>query len=208
MPFDGKPGAFFAADNDLVLADQLADILEADRRLVDRYAVFSGHGIDQMGGGDTAGHTPFQFAHPDQVIQEQGNDVVGLDEGAIAIQDAETVGVAVGCQPQTNGRVAFDQRDKIGNMTFGRLGRMAAEVGIEVVVNDNVRDAALLQRLIQIPPAGAVQGIERHFPEMGNGIKVNLLFQRLQIPLPGVDALQEPLARRILQGKGRAAGRA
>ncbi len=49
---DGESGAFFAADGDFVLLDQLADVFEADRRFVQFDLVMFGQRIDQICGGD------------------------------------------------------------------------------------------------------------------------------------------------------------
>ena len=55
-----------------------------------------GQGVDQVGGGHALGHAVAPAARFNQVIEQQRDDVVGLDERAIAIHDAEAVGVAVG----------------------------------------------------------------------------------------------------------------
>ncbi len=55
-----------------------------------------GKGVDQVGGGDAFGHAVLPAARFDEVVEEQGDDVVGLDEGAVFVDDAEAVGVAVG----------------------------------------------------------------------------------------------------------------
>ncbi len=80
--------------------DELADVLEAHRRLVERNLVVLGQRVDQVGGGHALGHAVLPAARLHQVVEEQRDDVVGLDEGAVAIHDAEAVRVAVGGDAQ------------------------------------------------------------------------------------------------------------
>src|SRR6267378_2215511 len=58
-----------------------------------------GRGVNHLRSGDAArgGHVP--VTRFDQIIVGQREDLVGGNPRAIAIDDAETVGVAVGCKP-------------------------------------------------------------------------------------------------------------
>ena len=76
--------------------DEFADVFEADRGFIKRDLVVIGEGVDEVGGGDAFGDAVAPAAGFDEVVEEQGDDVVGLDEGAVLIDDAEAVGVAVG----------------------------------------------------------------------------------------------------------------
>jgi hypothetical protein len=76
--------------------DQLANVLEAHRRLVERHLVIIGQRVDQVGGGHALGHAVLPAARLHQIVEEQRDDVVGLDEGSVAVHDAEAVGIAVG----------------------------------------------------------------------------------------------------------------
>ena len=78
VPVDAETSAFFASDGDLVRLDKLADILEAHRGLVDLYAVVAGYGVNKVGGGNAAGDATGPVGPGlDQVIEQQGDDVVG-----------------------------------------------------------------------------------------------------------------------------------
>ena len=57
---DRQPRALFSADGDFVLFDQLADVLEAYRRLVQFDLVMPRQGIDEVGGGDGFGYAVLQ----------------------------------------------------------------------------------------------------------------------------------------------------
>src|SRR5581483_2432545 len=66
---DRKARALFAADADFVLLDQLADVFETHRRLVQRNVVGLGQSVDQVRGGDGLGHAVFPAARFHQVIE-------------------------------------------------------------------------------------------------------------------------------------------
>ena len=99
MTANGESGALFTADGDLVLHDQLADVLESDRGLVEFDLVLRRQRVDHVGGDHGLGHTILPTAAFHDVIKEHGDDVIGRDEGAIVIHDAEAVGVTVACNP-------------------------------------------------------------------------------------------------------------
>ena len=67
---DGEPGAFFAADEDLVLLDQFANVLEADRSFVELDLVFFGKRVDEIGSGNGFPDSVSPAASFDQVIKE------------------------------------------------------------------------------------------------------------------------------------------
>ena len=181
MPPDRQTGALFAADDQLVLADQFTDVLETDRRFIDRHAMLLRHGIDQVRGRDTAGHAPFQLADPDQIIQQQGDDVVGLDITAVGIQDTETVGIAIGGKTELDIGIIFDQRDEIGDMRLGRLGRMSAKIGVEMIIDDGIGDAALAERFVQIAARGSVQRVERNLSQAADASKSTFCSRDFQV---------------------------
>ena len=93
---DGETRAFFAADENLVLLDQFANVLEANRRFVEFDLVFFGKRVDEIGGGDRFADSVLPAAGFNQVIEEQRNDVVGLEECAILVDNAEAIGIAIG----------------------------------------------------------------------------------------------------------------
>ena len=93
---DREAGALLAAQHDLILFDELPDVLEPYRSLVDRNVVILRHGVDQVGGGDAAPDSARNLANLDQVVGEQGQNVIGMNPRAISIHNAEAVRVAVG----------------------------------------------------------------------------------------------------------------
>ena len=93
---DGKAGALFAANDNLVLLDELTNEFESDRGLVQFDFVIFGQGIDEIGGGYRLAHAILPSTALDEVIEQEGDDVIGLQESAVLVYDAEAIGVAVG----------------------------------------------------------------------------------------------------------------
>ncbi len=124
---NGEAGAFFAADHDFVLLDEFADVFEADRefRAVDDVMML-GEGVDQVGGGYGFAYAVFPTAGFDEVIEKQRNDVIGLEEGSVLIDDAEAVGVAIGGNADVGVGVVHFAPEVSEQMIVG-LGSMAAK---------------------------------------------------------------------------------
>jgi len=160
MAADGESGTLFTTNDKFILADQFTDIFEANRCLKNRHTMFFCHSINQMGGGDRAGNASSQLANPDQIIKQQGDDVIRLDIGAVGIKNAKTVSISIGGNPQPDGRIVFHQRDKVRNVFLGWLWRMSAKIRVGFVVNNRVGDAVSSQWSVQIAATGAVQGID------------------------------------------------
>src|ERR1700744_359638 len=158
MAADGDPGGFFTTDGDLVLQNKLADVLEADGGFIEGNLVMLGDGVDEVGGGDGFGDAVAPAAGFDKVIEEQGDDVVGLNEGAIAIRYAEAVGVAV---------CGDDERcaDFLGfflcvpEEMIIRLGGVAAEEDVAEVVDGFDGNAGFTEDVGGVAPACAPEGI-------------------------------------------------
>src|ERR1019366_10686100 len=83
-------------DEDLVLFDQFADVFEANRGLVELDLVFFGQRVDEVGGGNGFADSVSPAAAFDQVAKEQRDDVVGLEERAVLVDNPEAIGIAIG----------------------------------------------------------------------------------------------------------------
>ena len=90
-----QPRALFATNRNLVLHDEFADVLESHRRLVQLHAMCLGEGVDQIGGGHRLRHAIFPAPALHQIVEKQGNHIVGLQECAIRIDHTEAVGIPV-----------------------------------------------------------------------------------------------------------------
>src|SRR5580700_12122782 len=96
MPANGEPRALFAANGNGILVDQLTDVFEANRRLIQANLVMIRESVDKVGGRDRLRHTVLPAARLDKVVEEQRDDVIRLDEGTVGVDNAEAVRVPVG----------------------------------------------------------------------------------------------------------------
>ena len=106
MSANGQPRAFFSAQSNFVFADELADVLEAHRGLMNALSVRLRHRVDHLGGRYAAcrGHSPLARFH--QVVVNERKNQVRLDPRPIAIHDSKTISVAVGRQTRSRFRIA------------------------------------------------------------------------------------------------------
>ena len=106
---DAQAAGLLAADDDRLALHQRADVLEADRRLVNLHSEQFRHGIDLVARRHGADHRAIEAAIFAEVIQRQREHLVRREPGAVAIHDAEAVGVAVQPQPEP-GLASANQR--------------------------------------------------------------------------------------------------
>ena len=157
---DAQAAGLLAADDDRLALHQRADVLEADRRLVNLHPEQFRHGIDlvtRRHGADDRAPDATIFA---EVIQCQREHLVGREPGAVAIDDAEAVGVAVQPQPEP-GLASANQRRGFAHPLRAWLGRAAAKERVEGVAEANDVGAGLLKQRVEIAPAGAVHQLHR-----------------------------------------------
>ena len=177
---DGEAGGLFAADGDLVGDDELADVLEADGGFVERDLVVVGEGVDEVGGGDAFGDAVAPAAGFDEVVEEQGDDVVGLDEGAVGVDDAEAVGVAVGGDAEGRADL-FHFAFGVAEQVVVGLGCMAAEEDVAVVVDGFDGDAGVAEQVGRVAAARAPEGIVDDLDAgLGDGLEVDELGEALE----------------------------
>ncbi len=181
MAPDRQPGTLFSADGDLVLIDQLANVLEADGRLVEWHLVFIGQSIDEVGRRHALGHAVAPAATLHQVVEQQRNHVVRLDEGSVGIHNAKAVRIAIGRNTQRRARLAHLRFAGAQQMVI-RLWRMPAEQHIAIVVDAHRSHTVLLQDLLRIPAPRAPEWIGYDLQlRLGNGRQIHQLRQPLQI---------------------------
>ena len=143
-----KTGAFFAADGDLVLLNELANVFEANRRFIQRNAVMLGQRINQVGGRDRFGHTVLPAAALDEVIEQQGDDVVWRNEGPVLVHDAESVSIAIGRDANMRARLPHLGAQIVEQMIVG-LRSVSAEEHVAIIVYGRNLDAELAQQRVQ-----------------------------------------------------------
>src|ERR1700721_3241345 len=93
---DRQAPAFFAANSDLVLHDQFANIFESDRSLMQLHTVELRQGIDQIRGRDRFGYAVFPAPAFDEIIEQQSDYIIRRQKSAVGVYDAKAVGVAGG----------------------------------------------------------------------------------------------------------------
>ena len=108
-------------------------------------AVMLGNGIDQVGGRDRFGHAIFPAPAVHQVIEQQGDDVVGREESAVGVHDAEAVGVAVGGDADVRLGGSHLFAASFEQMVVG-LGSMAAKQHVATVMDGGDIHAGLAQQ--------------------------------------------------------------
>src|SRR6185369_9850663 len=92
---DGQPGTLFPPDCNFVSLDELSDVLESDRRLVKLNSVSASQRIDQICSRNRLAYPVLPPAAFYQIVEQQGNDVIGLKECAVLINDPEPVCVSI-----------------------------------------------------------------------------------------------------------------
>src|SRR5215831_8348313 len=96
MTPDGEAGALLAAEDDPSFFYIFADILETDGGFEQFAVVQCGNPIDEVGGCHSPGDAAFPASAFDQVIDQHGDELVGINEFGAFIENAESIGVAVG----------------------------------------------------------------------------------------------------------------
>ncbi len=121
-----------------------------------------GEGVYQVGRRDGFGDAVAPAARFDEIVEEQRDDVVRLDEGAVEVDDAEAVGVAVGGDAD-GGAGLLHLRLAVAEQVVVRFGRVTAEKHVAVVVDGGRLDAVLAQNVAAIAARRSPEGIENDF---------------------------------------------
>ena len=168
-----ETGGFFAADGDLVGEDQFADVFEAYGGFKERDLVEVGEGVDEVGGGDGFGDAVLPAAGFDEVVEEQGDDVVGLDKGAVLVDDAEAVGVSVGGDDEA-GTDLVHLGLGVAQQMIVRFGCMAAEEDVAVVVDGFDGNSDRAKDVAAVASGCSPEGVEDNLDlTVGDGMEVD-----------------------------------
>src|SRR5437667_209252 len=158
----GQPRAFFAAQRNLIFADELADVLEADRRLMDALAVRFCDGINHLRCRHAARRRHLPLARFRQVVIDKREDQVRLHPRAVAVTDSKAVRVSIGCQPRRGLRIDHDlfERSKI---FFGHVGPGAVEQTVATRSDCRHGHAVITEGAVQVARAASVKRVYRKF---------------------------------------------
>src|SRR5580693_7444252 len=137
--------AFFATDENILLEHELADVFEADGDFVELAIIFCGELVDEFGDGESFSDFAFELTGADEVPDEEREDLMGIDEGAVAIDRADAVAVTVGGESDIvfAGEDGFAERIDVRLDGFGmraaekRVARAADFVAGDTVAFEN-----------------------------------------------------------------------
>ncbi len=149
MALDADAARLLTADQHVIAEHQIADVIEAHRRLVQGQAVNLGQPVEHLGGGNRLDHCA-GLAAAHQITQRQGHDRVRINEAPRRPDCARPVGIAVHRQTQiivASGHL-FDERNE---MPGDRLRVNAVETGVHLAANLNHLRAGFEQQVAQIP---------------------------------------------------------
>src|SRR5450755_2179857 len=124
-----EAAAFFAADEDVLFEHELADVFEADGDFVELAAEAVGNFVDELGYRKSLGDIAGEIAGAGEMPGEQGKKLVRIEEGAVAVDGADAVAVAVGAETgvEFSGEDGFAERLDV---RLDGLGMCAAETGV------------------------------------------------------------------------------
>ena len=126
--------AFFSTDQDILLQHEFADVLEADGNFVELAAVFGGELIDQLGDRKGLGNVAGKFSSANEVPNHKRENLVRVDEAAVAIDGADAVAIAI----RSEARVIFPGQNRFAqrfDVRLDGLGMHASEKWIARTAN-------------------------------------------------------------------------
>ncbi len=171
-------------------AQQRANVLEAYRSFVSLYAVQSRDGVNQMCSGNATLSAQLFATRFEQIIEHQAQDVIGLDERAVAIENAEAVGIAVGgkaCERFLFQHQFFQRRE----ILFRRVGAAAIEQHVALGANRFDRHSMIGEDAIEPAGAAAVHGVVGEIAfGFGQHIEANHFFQLREIRGARINSLE------------------
>ena len=193
MAAEGNSARLLATDQNILVEHVIGDVIEADRRLVNRQGEPVGKAVDHACGRDRAHNRAAPAAHFHQIAQCQGHDLVWIDEVAALVHGSNAVSVAVGRQPQ----VSHPGADRAGQRTQvsgDRFGVHAAESRVHLPADFPYLATGAFQDALDHTTPGAVHRIDHHaLRVIGDGIEIDHGSQMVVICWQRVEALQQPI---------------
>ena len=159
MAAHGHAAGRLAADDCAGLAHFRGNPLEPDRDLVALLSQPGGDTVEQAGGGVVAHARPFPAAILHKIVVEKYKQLVRVDELSLIIDDAETVGVAVGRDAEIAVPVEHERGERLERIDV-RRGQFPAEERVVAVVDDLKIAPARCEQHTQARPAHAVHRIK------------------------------------------------
>ena len=187
VALDAQAAGFLTADDDGLAFHQGADVFEADGGFVDLHTEHRGDGVHLVAGGDGAddGASPAPVLL--EVIQSEGEHLVRSEPSAVAIHDAEAVGVAIEAEAEV-GLAAADECADFAHAFGVRFRMVAAEEGIDFIMEDGDARARFCEEMVEIAVAGAVHQFDGDFQAgLPDGGEINQLAQLFEIIGQGIN---------------------
>ena len=198
MAAHGHAAGGFAADDGVRFSHFGRDPLEPDRDLIARLAKPLRHAVEQVRGGVIAHARPLPAAVAHEIIVQQDEQLVGMDKVPLFIDDAETVGVAVGRNAEAAVPVDDHLRQRAERIDV-RRGQLAAEKRVVAVMDDLQLAPAGHEEHLQPRLADAVHGVERNAkPRALDGVHVDGGKDAVQIFIHGVALGDLPGGKRFV----------
>ena len=159
IQFGADAAAFFAAEEDIGFEHAVADVFETDLGLPDFAAKFGGDLVDHFGGGKSFGDVAGEFSGSGEMPEQDGKNLVRGDEGAVAIDGADAVGVAI--EAETGVVFAIDHgAAQGGDVRFDGFGIHPAEEWVAGGANFFAGHVVAAEKFGEQAAAGAVHGID------------------------------------------------
>src|SRR5207244_6528750 len=114
--------------------------------------------VNEMRSGDTPRHTALPAAAFDQIFGEHRDQLVGINEVAAFVENAESIGIAVSSEAQLQPVLLHDDL-QLAKLLVCRLGMMAAKVHVALRVENHGRDVLLPEKAVEIAGARSVQRV-------------------------------------------------
>src|SRR5437867_11432682 len=156
---DGETGAYLAADSNFVLLDQLSDVFERHRSLIERHRMMLSQRVDHVGRGNRLGNTVLPSPGFYQVAKQDGNDVVGRDEGSIFIHHAKAVSIAICGDADASTSLFHLLAHLVQQMPF-RLWGMATKEHVAGVMARCYMNTGIMQELVRVSSGCTPERVE------------------------------------------------
>src|SRR5207245_2750151 len=150
---------FFATHDDFSLHHEIGNMFEADTALVQFAAVARGNAVHHARGVESANYLARPFLSFQEPAQQDGKNLMRINEAAVFCNGADAVGVTV-CSETGMAVVLYHSFLKQGHVRLDRLRINSWEKRIQLLTNSNMPNAPFFEDLRQNAPAGAVHGID------------------------------------------------
>ncbi len=181
MAADADAAGLFAADQDLLREHEVADVLEADAVLVQFAAVFGGDAVQHFGGVEGAGDVAGPAFVLEQPLENDGEDLVRVDDVAVLVDGADAVGVAIGDEAGV-AVLGDDAALGLGDVGEDGLGVDAGKGGVDLGPHLDEGDARAGEDAGEHAAAGAVHAVDEEAVAGGaDGWQIDELLDRADV---------------------------